>query len=65
MRIRRFSIKLQSKKLFEERYFDGCTKIYRPAFEIYQKAGTGLQDKQGLQDATDPDNHVIPVVLSN
>ena len=23
-----------------------CTKTYRPAFEIYQKLGTGLQDKQ-------------------
>lgn len=27
-----------------------CTKIYRLAFEIYQKLGTGLQDRQGLQD---------------
>jgi hypothetical protein len=25
-----------------------CTKIYRLAFEIYQKPRAGLQDKQGL-----------------
>ena len=42
-----------------------CTKIYRLAFEIYQKLGTGLQDRLGLQDAGNPDNHVNPVVLSN
>jgi len=39
-----------------------CTKIYRLAFEIYQKHVTGLQDKRGLHDAPNPDNHVI---LSN
>ena len=39
-----------------------CTKIYRLAFEIYQKHGAGLQDRQGLQDTANPDNHVI---LSN
>lgn len=38
-----------------------CTKIYRLAFEIYQKHVTVLQDKQGLQDARNPDNHVNPV----
>ncbi len=42
-----------------------CTKIYRLAFEIYQKHVTVLQDKQGLQDARNPDNHVNPVILSN
>jgi hypothetical protein len=42
-----------------------CTKIYRPAFEIYQKVGTVLQDKRGLQDAHNPDNHVNPEILSN
>jgi hypothetical protein len=42
-----------------------CTKIYRLAFEIYQKQGTGLQDRPGLQDARNPDNHVNPVILSN
>jgi hypothetical protein len=42
-----------------------CTKIYRPAFEIYQKVGTVLQDKRGLQDARNPDNHVNPEILSN
>jgi len=42
-----------------------CTKIYRLAFEIYQKLRAGLQDKQGLQDTSNPDNHVNPVILSN
>jgi hypothetical protein len=42
-----------------------CTKIYRLAFEIYQKHRTGLQDKQGLQVTGNPDNHVNPVILSN
>ena len=42
-----------------------CTKIYRLAFEIYQKHRTLLQDKPGLQDAGNPDNHVNPVILSN
>jgi hypothetical protein len=39
-----------------------CTKIYRLAFEIYQKPAVRLQDKQGLQVTGNPDNHVI---LSN
>ena len=38
-----------------------CTKIYRLAFEIYQKLRAGLQAKAGLQDARNPDNHVNPV----
>ena len=42
-----------------------CTKIYRLAFEIYQKPRIGLQDKRGLQDTGNPDNHVNPVILSN
>jgi hypothetical protein len=42
-----------------------CTKIYRLAFEIYQKLRDGLQDKQGLQVMGNPDNHVNPVILSN
>ena len=42
-----------------------CTKIYRPTFEIYQKHGTGLQDRPGLQDAGNPDNHVNLVILSD
>jgi len=42
-----------------------CTKIFRLAFEIYQKHRTGTQDKPGLQDAHNPDNHVNPVILSN
>ena len=42
-----------------------CTKIYRPAFEIYQKLGTGLQDRRGLQDTGNPVNHVNPVILSD
>jgi len=33
--------------------------------EIYQKLGTVLQDRQGLQDTRDPDNHVNLVILSN
>lgn len=28
-----------------------CTKIYRLAFEIYQKLRAGLQDKPGLHQS--------------
>ena len=36
-----------------------CTKIYRPVFEIYQKVPQELQDRQDLQDAPNPANHVV------
>jgi len=33
--------------------------------EIYQKLMAGLQDRKGLQDTRDPDNHVNLVILSD